>query len=418
MMKNKKIGIIGLGYVGLPLALNFGKNKFFTVYGFDEDQSKIRLISNGKSYISHIDSSKVKKFIQKNKVTLDYSLIKKLDLIILCLPTPLTKNLKPDLSYIRSSLRKIMPYLRKGQALCLESSTYPGTTEELIIKKLKTKFNVGKNFHVIYSPEREDPGNKLKMSLIPKVVSGYTKKCTKVGEFYYSKVFKKVVLAKDLKTAEFSKILENVFRSINIGLVNEIKIISNKMGIDIFDVIETASSKPFGYMPFFPGPGVGGHCIPLDPFYLKWKANKFGLKTKFIELAHQINFDMKKYIISEMTKHLKVLRNKKILIIGIAYKKNIDDCRESPSLEIISELHNKGSKISYHDPYVCKIPKTRKHKIDLESIDLNEKNLRNFDCVVILTDHDNINYGLIKRCSKKIFDSRGVWSPDSKVIRI
>ena len=190
------------------------------------------------------------------------------------------------------------------------------------------------------------------------------------------------------------------------------------MGIDIFDVIETASSKPFGYMPFFPGPGVGGHCIPLDPFYLKWKANKFGLKTKFIELAHQINFDMKKYIISEMTKHLKVLRNKKILIIGIAYKKNIDDCRESPSLEIISELHNKGSKISYHDPYVCKIPKTRKHKIDLESIDLNEKNLRNFDCVVILTDHDNINYGLIKRCSKKIFDSRGVWSPDSKVIRI
>ena len=417
-MKKKKIGIIGLGYVGLPLAINFGIQKLFTVYGFDEDTSKKNSILNGKSYISHIDSSKVREFIKKNKVSSDYSLINQLDLIILCLPTPLTKNLKPDLSYIKSSLRRIMPYLRKGQTLCLESSTYPGTTEELIVKKLKTKFNIGRDFNVIYSPEREDPGNKLKMSLIPKVISGYSLKCTKIAEFYYSKAFKKVVVAKDLKTAEFSKILENVFRSINIGLVNEMKIISNKMGIDIFEIIKTASSKPFGYMPFFPGPGVGGHCIPLDPFYLKWKANKFGLKTKFIELAHQINFDMKKYIISEITDHLRVLKNKKILIIGIAYKKNIDDCRESPSLEIISELFKKGSKVSYHDPYIKKLPKTRKHKINLYNIDLNEKNLKNFDCVVVLTDHDNINYKLIKRHSKKIFDSRGVWSPDSKVVRI
>ena len=190
------------------------------------------------------------------------------------------------------------------------------------------------------------------------------------------------------------------------------------MGIDIFEIIKIASTKPFGYMPFFPGPGVGGHCIPLDPFYLKWKANKFGLKTKFIELAHQINFDMKKYIISKITKHLRVLKNKKILIIGIAYKKNIDDCRESPSLEIISELFNKGSKVSYHDPYVKKIPKTRKHKINLHNTNLNEKNIKNFDCVVILTDHDNVNYKLIKRHSKKIFDSRGIWSSDKKVIRV
>jgi len=414
----KKIGIIGLGYVGLPLAINFGKKKPFIVYGFDEDGSKLNLILKGKSYISHIKSLDVKNFINKNKVTTDYSLIKNLDLIILCLPTPLKPNLKPDLSYIKSCLKKIKPFLRKGQTLSLESSTYPGTTEEIIVKALEKKFKVGKNFNVIYSPEREDPGNKMKMNLIPKIISGYSEECVKIGKFYYSKVFKKVLIAKDLKTAEFSKILENVFRSINIGLVNELKIIADKMGVDIFEIIKTASSKPFGFMPFYPGPGVGGHCIPLDPFYLKWKANKFGLKTKFIELAHQTNLDVQKFIIAKITKHLKILKNKKILIIGVAYKKNIDDCRESPSIAIISELIRKGSKVSYHDPFVKIFPTTRKHNINLKSIDINKSNLKEFDCVMISTDHDNIDYNLIKRHSKIIFDSRGVWSPDDKIIRI
>ena len=312
----KNIGIIGLGYVGLPLALNFGKSKNCVVYGFDNDILKLKSILKGKSYLSHINDTEIRNFSYKNYVSKDFSKIRKMDFIILCLPTPLKNNNKPDLSYVKGSLNKIFPYLKKGQALSLESSTYPGTTEEVIIKKLKEKFIIGKNFYVIYSPEREDPGNKIKMNAIPKIVAGYSKSCTKIGKSYYSKVFDKVLITESLKIAEFSKILENVFRSINIGLVNEIKIISDKMGIDVFDVIKTASSKPFGFMPFYPGPGVGGHCIPLDPFYLTWKAKKIGLKTKFIELSHEINNDMKNWIVNKIENNLRTLKNKKIIVGG------------------------------------------------------------------------------------------------------
>ena len=414
----KKIGVIGLGYVGLPLALNFGKVKNFLVYGFDNDKFKVKSIEQGKSYISHIPSSHVKKFIKKNKVLNNFSYISELDIIFLCLPTPLKKGNKPDLSYINNCIKIITPYLRKGQAISLESSTYPGTTDEIIVKKLKEKFNLGNEFNIIYSPEREDPGNKIKMNFIPKVVSGYTKKCEKIAKFYYSKVFKNVVLAKDLKTAEFSKILENVYRSINIGLINEIKTIADKMDLDIFDIIKVAATKPFGFVPFYPGPGVGGHCIPLDPFYLTWKAKKLGLNTKFIKIAHQINSDIKNWIILKLEDKLKIFKKKKILIIGISYKKNVDDCRESPSLDIILELQKKEAYVSYHDPYVVKIPDTRKHKINLKSIKLNKKNIQNFDCVLILTDHDNINYNLIKNNSKLIFDSRGIFKTSKKILRV
>ncbi len=420
MKKNikKKIGVIGLGYVGLPLALNFGKIKNFTVYGFDNDKNKINHIKKGKSYISHINSSKIKEFIVKNKVTTTFKYIKQMDIIFLCLPTPLNRNNKPDLSYVKGCLNKIFPYLTIGQALSLESSTYPGTTEELIVKKIQKKFKIGSEFNIIYSPEREDPGNKIKMNMIPKVISGYTPECEKVAKFYYKKVFKKIILAKNLKTAEFSKILENVFRSINIGLVNEIKIVSDKMGLDIFDIIKTAASKPFGFMPFYPGPGVGGHCIPLDPFYLTWKAKKYGLKTKFIELSHEINNDMKKWIVKKIKNNLKELKNKKIIVIGIAYKKNIDDCRESPSFEIMSELKKYKANVSYHDPYVKYLPITRKHKLNLSSINIDKKNISSADAVLLLTDHDNINYSLIKKYSKKIFDTRGVYSVGKKIIRV
>lgn len=417
--KDKKIGIIGLGYVGLPLAINFGKVKNFKVYGFDIDKKKIRTLEIGKSYISHINSNDIKKFINKNKVFSDFEKISEVDFILLCLPTPLKKGNKPDLSYIVDTINKIFPYLKKGQALSLESSTYPGTTEEVVIKKLKKKFKIGKNFSVIYSPEREDPGNKIKMEMIPKVVAGYSAQCLIKGKYYYSKVFKKIVLVNNLKTAEFSKILENVFRSINIGLVNEIKIIADKMGIDIFDIIKTASSKPFGFMPFYPGPGVGGHCIPLDPFYLTWRAKKFGAKTKFIELAHQVNTDMKNWIINKIKIEMKQISKKKILVIGVAYKKNIDDCRESPSLEIISGLKMNNVKVDYHDPYVAELPLTRKYNFKLKSIPINYKNLKTYDAVLILTDHSKVNYSLIKKFSKKIFDSRGVYSPvDKKIIRV
>lgn len=417
--KNKKIGVIGLGYVGLPLAINFGKVKNFKVYGFDIDEKKILSLESYKSYINHINSNDIKKFIKKNKVFSNFKKISEVDFILLCLPTPLKNGNKPDLSYIVDTINKIFPYLKKDQAISLESSTYPGTTEEVIIKKLKKKFKIGKNFSVIYSPEREDPGNKIKMEMIPKVISGFTAKCSIVAQYYYSKVFKKVVLANNLKTAEFSKILENVFRSINIGLVNEVKIIADKMGIDVFDIIKIASSKPFGFMPFYPGPGVGGHCIPLDPFYLTWKAKKFGVKTKFIELAHQVNTDMKNWIINKIKIEMKKISKKKILVIGVAYKKDIDDCRESPSLEIISGLKKNNVKVDYHDPYVSELPLTRKFNLKLKSIPINSKNLKNYDAVLILTDHSKINYRLIKKFSKKIFDSRGVYLPvDRKIIRV
>ena len=414
----KNIGIIGLGYVGLPLALNFGKSKNCVVYGFDNDILKLKSILKGKSYLSHINDTEIRNFSSKNYVSKDFSKIRKMDFIILCLPTPLKNNNKPDLSYVKGSLNKIFPYLKKGQALSLESSTYPGTTEEVIIKKLKEKFIIGKNFYVIYSPEREDPGNKIKMNAIPKIVAGYSKSCTKIGKSYYSKVFDKVLITESLKIAEFSKILENVFRSINIGLVNEIKIISDKMGIDVFDVIKTASSKPFGFMPFYPGPGVGGHCIPLDPFYLTWKAKKIGLKTKFIELSHEINNDMKNWIVNKIENNLRTLKNKKIIVIGIAYKKNIDDCRESPSFQIISDLIKKKAKVSYYDPYIKKLPVTRKFNIKLNSIELTKQNLTNSDAVLIHTDHDNIKYNLIKKYSKKIFDSRGIFKVQKNIIRV
>ena len=414
----KNIAIIGLGYVGLPLALNFGKSKNCVVYGFDNDNLKLKSILKGKSYLSHINDTEIRNFSSKNYVSKDFSKIRKMDFIILCLPTPLKNNNKPDLSYVKGSLNKIFPYLKKGQALSLESSTYPGTTEEVIIKKLKEKFIIGKNFYVIYSPEREDPGNKIKMNAIPKIVAGYSKSCTKIGKSYYSKVFDKVLITESLKIAEFSKILENVFRSINIGLVNEIKIISDKMGIDVFDVIKTASSKPFGFMPFYPGPGVGGHCIPLDPFYLTWKAKKIGLKTKFIELSHEINNDMKNWIVNKIENNLRTLKNKKIIVIGIAYKKNIDDCRESPSFQIISDLIKKKAKVSYYDPYIKKLPVTRKFNIKLNSIELTKQNLTNSDAVLIHTDHDNIKYNLIKKYSKKIFDSRGIFKVQKNIIRV
>lgn len=417
-MKNYKVGVIGLGYVGLPLALNFSKNSNFTVYGIDTDKSKIEKLKKCESYINYIPTKLIKKFIKKNKVSSDFSIIPSLDMIIMCLPTPVKKNNKPDLSFITGCCKKISQYLRKGQLLCLESTTYPGTTDEILISMLRKKFKIGKNFYVAYSSEREDPGNKIKMENIPKVISGHTKNCKNKAYFYYSKVFKKIVLTDQPKIAEFSKILENVFRSINIGLVNEVKIICDKMGLDVFEVIKAASTKPFGFMPFYPGPGMGGHCIPLDPFYLKWKANKYGLKTKFIELAYEINNDMKKWIIQKIKNKLKKIKNKKILIIGASYKKNIDDCRESPSLDIISSLIKLGGEISYHDPYVKVLPITRKHKITMQSTSISKKNIKNFDGIVILTDHDNINYKIIKNYSKTIFDSRGIFKPSKNVIRI
>ena len=415
-IKNKKVkvGIIGMGYVGLPLAKSFVEKNIDT-YGFDIDQKKIMNLRKNISYINYFFHKEIKKMNKKKFTpTADFSLISKMDLIILCLPTPIKKNKSPDMSYILSSLKTILPFLKENQVLSLESTTYPGTCEEVILPLLNKKFNVGKNFYLVYSPEREDPGNK-KYSLlkIPKVLGGLTKNCKLLGEKFYSLLGIKLIIVNDLKTAEFTKLLENIYRSVNIGLINEMKNICSKMGINIFNAIEAAGTKPFGFQKFYPGPGYGGHCIPIDPFLLAWKAKKSGADAKFIRLSGTINERMPIKISKKIISYCQRKNEKNILIIGMAYKKNVDDLRESPSLRIMDILEKNNLKINYHDPYIKELPKTRKFKIRKKSITLTKKIL-NKCIVLIVTDHDNIDYNFIKKNSKYIFDCRGRYKKDYK----
>ena len=415
-IKNKKVkvGIIGMGYVGLPLAKSFVEKNIDT-YGFDIDQKKIMNLRKNISYINYFAHKEIKKMNKKKFTpTADFSLISKMDLIILCLPTPIKKNKSPDMSYILSSLKTILPFLKENQVLSLESTTYPGTCEEVILPLLNKKFNVGKNFYLVYSPEREDPGNK-KYSLlkIPKVLGGLTKNCKLLGEKFYSLLGIKLIIVNDLKTAEFTKLLENIYRSVNIGLINEMKNICSKMGINIFNAIEAAGTKPFGFQKFYPGPGYGGHCIPIDPFLLAWKAKKSGADAKFIRLSGTINERMPIKISKKIISYCQRKNEKNILIIGMAYKKNVDDLRESPSLRIMDILEKNNLKINYHDPYIKELPKTRKFKIRKKSITLTKKIL-NKCIVLIVTDHDNIDYNFIKKNSKYIFDCRGRYKKDYK----
>ena len=420
-IKNKKaiIGVIGLGYVGLPLALNFC-SKGYDVIGFDKNRIKIDKINKRISYMKNIDLNKYKK---KIKATLEFKNIKKCDIIIITVPTPLKKNYEPDLSFIEETMVSILPFLRKNQLISLESTTYPGTTEDLIAKRLK-KMNLGKDFFICYSPEREDPGNNyFKTKNVPKVVSGYTSNCLKIGKLFYQVFFKSLVPVSSTRTAEFTKLLENIYRSVNIGLVNEMKIISKKMNINIHEAVKAASTKPFGYRPFDPGPGMGGHCIPIDPFYMSWKAKKLGYNPRFIKEAGIINNIMPRWIVSNIEKILKKnntrIKNTKILIIGIAYKKNIDDDRESPAYEIMNLLKKKVSKIAYHDPLIKKIDKKEKFKnfSNLKSISLTRKNIKKYDVTLIVTDHDNVNYSLILNNSKIIFDCRNKINVTNKKIQ-
>tara|TARA_B110000858_G_scaffold196695_1_gene256135 strand:- start:1234 stop:2463 length:1230 start_codon:yes stop_codon:yes gene_type:complete len=403
-----------MGYVGLPLAKSFVEKNIDT-YGFDIDQKKITNLRKSISYINYFAHKEIKRMNKKKFTpTVDFSLISKMDLIILCLPTPIKKNKSPDMSYILSSLKTILPFLKENQVLSLESTTYPGTCEEVILPLLNKKFNVGKNFYLVYSPEREDPGNK-KYSLlkIPKVLGGLTKNCKLLGEKFYSLLGIKLIIVNDLKTAEFTKLLENIYRSVNIGLINEMKNICSKMGINIFDAIEAAGTKPFGFQKFYPGPGYGGHCIPIDPFLLAWKAKKSGADAKFIRLSGTINERMPIKISKKIISYCQRKNEKNILIIGMAYKKNVDDLRESPSLRIMDILEKNNLKINYHDPYIKELPKTRKFKIRKKSITLTKKIL-NKCIVLIVTDHDNIDYNFIKKNSKYIFDCRGRYKKDYK----
>ncbi len=406
--------MIGLGYVGLPLVKTF-LNEGFKVIGFDVDQKKVSHLNQGRSYIKHVTGEDLKPYIrEKNfKATADFEILSEVDVIIICVPTPLDPHKNPDLSFVLNTTRVIAKNLRKGQLVVLESTTYPGTTEEEMLPILEASgLKVGKDFYLAYSPERENPGDEIyPTAKIPKVVGGVTPACRKVAKTLYDQIVVRTIPVTAPRVAEATKLLENIFRSVNIALVNEMKMIFERLDIDVWEVIEAASTKPFGFMPFFPGPGYGGHCIPVDPFYMTWKAKEVDYPTKFIELAGEINTLMPYYVVSKTIEKLnergKSIKGAKILILGVAYKKDVDDQRESPSLKIISLLQEKGAKISYNDPYV---PESKGHRdypgLNLKSTPLGGKMLKRCDAVIIATDHSAYDYDWIVKNASLVIDTR------------
>ncbi len=423
-IKNKsvKIGLVGLGYAGLPIALRFAQSGC-KVLGIDIDQDKVSILNNKKSPFIHISDDEIKEAISKGfSATSDFSMSRECDVIILCLPTPLDEHNHPDLSFIKNTMLNLKNFFRKGQVLILESTTYPGTTEEILKPYIEElNFELGKDFFLGYSPEREDPGNlKYTTKSIPKVCSGFSIDCLDLIEKIYLLAVDEVVRVSSPATAEMTKLLENIYRSVNIGLVNEMKVISSEMNIDIHEVIDAASTKPFGFTPFYPGPGLGGHCIPVDPFYLSWKAKQVGLESRFIELSGQINQNMPEWIFSKIKKFYvsnnKNFKNLKFLVLGLSYKRNIDDIRESPSLRLLDVIKKAGFEINYSDPFFKNLPKTRKFNFKLRSVDITPSNLKKFDVVVLSTDHDSFDYKMIKEFSNLIVDTRGVYRESSNNI--
>lgn len=413
------IGIIGLGYVGLPLMLRFTEAGF-RVYGIDIDESKVSQLNQGRSYIQHIPSKQVATYRNRFEATCDFSKAREADALILCVPTPLDKYREPDLSYVLSTMDALAPYFRAGQLISLESTTYPGTTEEELKPRLEAAgFKVGEDIFLVYSPEREDPGNAhFTTATIPKVCGGDTEACASAGNLLYSKVIDKVVPVSSTKVAEMTKLLENIHRSVNIGLVNEMKILADKMGIDIHEVIQAAATKPFGFVPYHPGPGIGGHCIPIDPFYLTWKAREYGLHTRFIELAGEINNAMPQWVVNKISAALndreKAIKNSKILILGAAYKRNVDDMRESPSLVVMDILLKMGAQVSYSDPHVPHLSPTRHTDFEMNSVEMTQQNLSAYDCVVLATAHQAFDYAFIAQHAALIVDTRNAFKAFKK----
>ena len=414
--KRAIIGVFGLGYVGLPLALRYSEVGM-SVIGFDVDDVKIEKLNSGESYIEHIPSSRVLDSLNNGfKSTSDFSLFSSVDALILCVPTPLNKYREPDLSFVTTTVDSILPYLRKGQIVSLESTTYPGTTEEELLPRMQsTGLQVGEDLFLVYSPEREDPGNPdFETHNISKVVGGFSPDCLEVGKALYELAIDHIVPVSSTKAAEMTKLLENIYRAVNIGLVNEMKIVADKMGIDIYEVIRAASTKPFGFTPFYPGPGLGGHCIPIDPFYLTWKAREYDLSTRFIELAGEVNSNMPHWVLNKVISALNdrgmSLKGANILVLGIAYKKNVDDMRESPAVKLMELLTHKGAKVQYSDPHVPVFPEIRKYSFDLSSVNLTSKNIIEYDLLLLVTNHDNFDYSMIQKHAKVIVDTRGVYS--------
>jgi len=410
------VGVVGLGYVGLPLVQLFCRQSF-KVTGFDIDGDKVKKLNDGESYIGHISSDVVKELVEKSGFTAtdDFDKLADMDAIIVCVPTPLTRHREPDLTAVKETSKAIAKRLRHGQLVILESSTFPGTTDEVVKAELETSgLKAGADFYLAYSPEREDPGNKVHTAQsTPKVVGADGADAAAVTNALYSKVIDATFLVSSSRTAEAVKLTENIFRSVNIALVNELKIIFDRMDIDVWEVIDAASSKPFGFMPFYPGPGLGGHCIPIDPFYLTWKAREFDVPTRFIELAGEINTDMPNYVISKLTQALndhfsKSVKGSRILTLGIAYKKDIDDMRESPSLVLIEKLEAAGAIVDFHDPHIPEIPHTREHDhlAGRRSVELTPALLHACDAVLIATDHSSTDYEMVSRHAPLIVDTR------------
>lgn len=411
------IGVIGLGYVGLPLACAICASGM-TAVGFDIDTSKIEKLNRGESYIGNIHNDKVSEYVRAGQFrpTSDYDLLKEVDAVLMCVPTPLNKNREPDMTYIIETAKSIGPRLKKGHVVVLESTTYPGTTKDLLRPILEelSGLKSGVDFFLAFSPEREDPGNaKYHTSIIPKVIGGDGADALKVSQTMYDQFLAKTVSVSSAETAEAVKLTENIFRAVNIALVNELKVIYDAMGIDIWEVVEAAKTKPFGYMPFYPGPGLGGHCIPIDPFYLTWKAREHGITTRFIELAGEINIAMPRFVVNRLaetlsTRFAKSLNGAKILLLGMAYKKNVADIRESPAFAIMDILKAQKADVSFYDPYVEVVSPTREHAAynGMASVALDEKTLSEADAVMIVTDHDNVDYAFVARHAKIVVDTR------------
>src|SRR5437868_7740503 len=395
-----RVGVVGLGYVGLPLVLRFGE-EHFPVIGFDIDPVKVRKLNAGESYIRHIPAERLQSLINEKQfeATSDFARLAEADCIIICVPTPLTAKKDPDLQYIDKTAEAVSKTLRKGQLVSLESTTYPGTTEEILLERFRpTGLEAGRDYFLVFSPEREDPGNaKFSTRTIPKVVGGITPDCLAVGNTLYSQVIDRVVTVSSTRAAELVKLLENIYRSVNIALVNELKLLGDRMGIDIWEVIDAAASKPFGYTPFYPGPGLGGHCIPIDPFYLSWKAKEYDFATRFIQLAGEVNTSIPYYVVDRMASALndrgKPIKGSKILVLGVAYKKTVDDVRESPALEIMEILQHNGAVLSYSDPYIPRLHKVRAYGFShMSSLELTDDVLKGADVALITTDHSNFDY--------------------------
>jgi len=411
-----KIAIVGLGYVGLPLSLQFGRSGV-TVLGLDIDPAKIEAISKGQSYIKHIESAAIAELVKAGKFSAatDFSRVKEVEAVIICVPTPLNKNREPDISYIIETGKAIAPHLQKGALVVLESTTYPGTTDEDLRAVLEagSKLKAGTDFHLAFSPEREDPGNaQSKVEIIPKVIGGYTPACLERAKILYGQAIKTLVPVSSCRAAEATKLLENIFRSVNIALVNELKLVYGAMDIDVWEVIQAAKTKPFGFMAFYPGPGLGGHCIPIDPFYLTWKAREYGQNTRFIELAGEINTSMPMHVVNRTAEALnsnrKSVNGSRVLVLGLAYKPNVDDERESPSYTLMEILKSRGAEVAYYDPYVPVIRPTREHAhwAGTRSVSWNRETVQRFDAVIIATNHQSVDYKEVAEWSPCIVDTR------------